>query len=824
MWGWTRWDILLQDLRYAMRTLRRSPGFAATAILTLTLGICASTAVFSIFDTAILKPLAFPDSRRLVVAWERVRWLSTDPTGPNPRHVDIWQKRATAFSGLTFLGYRPASVSYGGQHPRVAGAVVCQPNLFDVLEVRPLLGRLFLPEDGAKGHDNVVVLTYSTWQSLFEGDPAAVGRTIRIDDVPRQVIGVLPAGFQFPNSNTLRSFRSRQPVRGVPEPGIFFTVALDLTQFAWNGNFGNWITLGRLNPGFTAAQAEAQLKTIQVQVQEMFGGAAHRVPGDLLASVEPMQQAVAGDSRTGLSLLMAAVLGLMLIASLNLANAQFGRALGRRREAAVRTALGAAKGRLVWNALAENLVLAIVGGTGGILLANAALTFLRRSSPVDLPRLAEAYLDNAALLFSIVLTSGASLLSGLLPALRLLGSDPQAGLQQSSNRTFGSRRSNHLRALLIGLQVFGCTALLLVTGLFSKSLWFLLTQDKGFDTGSVAVAEVALLPKTYPTEQARIAVNDALLSKLRALPGVQAAGIVSAMPLEGERWIEPLQRADQPGRDGTLVNARWVSPGYFEATRQKLMAGSFFEERDANLNSVILSEGEAKSLWGRENPIGGQVKVLGRTFQVIGVVADSRNASLKAAPPKVAYVQSSYRTPYGSFFVVRGSGAADSLLASMRQAIWSYAPDLTIARIKTLDTQLTDSLATERFQTWLLAAFGASALLLSMLGIYGVLSYSMATRKQEIGVRMALGASRGSVYALALSEAGLPVVGGLLAGLAASVAAARLIRNLLYGAQAVDVPVIVTVAGLFLLSAAAAALLPARRAASVDPMEALRSE
>jgi predicted permease len=826
MWGWTRWDILLQDLRYAMRTLRRSPGFAATAILTLTLGIGAGTAIFTVFDTAILKPLAFPDSARLVVAWERVRWLSGEAIGPNPRHVDVWRQRATAFSGITLLGYRPTSLSYGGDHPRVAGEVVCLPNLFDVLAVRPLLGRTFLPDDGKQSRDNVAILTYPTWQSLFQGDPGAIGKTIRLDDVPREVVGVLPAGFHFPNGNTLRAFRSRQPVRGTPDPGIFIPVALDLSSFPWNGNYANWITLGRLNPGFTVSQAEAQLNAIQAQVvQQIPDNVGDRRPGALLASVEPMQQAVAGDSRTGLWLLMAAVLGLMLIACLNLANAQLGRALGRRRDAAVRTALGAAKGRLVWNALAENVVLAVIGGAGGVALAHAALLFLRRSSPVDLPRLAEAHLDTAALLFSILLTSGASLLSGLLPALRLLGSDPQAALQQSSNRTFGSRRSNHLRALLIALQVFGCTALLLVTGLFSKSLWFLLTQDKGFDTGSVAVAEVALLPKTYPTDRARAAVDDALLAKLRALPGVQAAGMVSAMPLEGERWIEPLQRVDQPpDRDGARVNARWVSPGYFEATRQKLVAGRFFEDRDANLSSVVLSEGAAKSLWGGENPIGGEVSVLGRTSQVIGVVADSRNASLKSPPPKVAYVHYSYRTPYGSFFVVRCSGAADSLLASMRRAIWSYDPDLTIARVKTLDTQLTDSLATERFQTWVLGGFGASALLLSMIGIYGVLSYSMAARKQEIGVRMALGATRRSVYALALSDTGLPVFGGLLAGLATSAIAGRAIRNLLYGTQAVDPAVILAVAGLFLLSATVAALLPARRAASLDPMDALRSE
>lgn len=824
IWGWTLWDTIFQELRYAARTLRKSPGFATTAILTLALGIGASTAVFTVVDSVLLKPLAFRDSGHLVACWERVRFLGDDAVGPNPRHAELWRRRATAFSSLTSLQYGAAGFTLGAEHPRLTNTVAATPNFFDVLQVHALLGRTFRPEDGVPGHDNVAVLTYPLWRSLFHGDPGAIGATIRLRGVSRQVVGVLPADFHFSGATVLRPFRSgSQTAVAAPDPAIFFPAALDMTEIEWNGDYGNWIVLGRLHPGVTPAQGTAQLESIQAQIVADPQWTADRRPGALSALVQPMQEAVVGDSRTALWLLMAAVMGLMAIACLNLANAHLGRALARSREAAVRTALGAARWRLIWNALAENLLLAIIGGGAAILLAFAGLKLFLRDAPVDLPRLSEVHLNLTVLLFSILITLGASLLSGLLPALRMLTSAPHASLQQSSGRSLGSRQSQHLRRWLIGLQVAGCTALLLVTGLFSKSLFHLLGQEKGFDTGHVAVAEVRLTPQSYGKDQSRISFDDAVLANLRAIPGVHSAAMVSAMPLDGESWIESVQRLDKPDQDTPLINLRWVSPGYFETTRQRLLAGRFFEERDRNLSSVVLSENEAKALWDNRNPIGSLVRIEGRTFTVIGVVADSRNTSLKTPPVRMAYVHYKDRPPFPTYFLVRAPNAV-ALAPAMRQAIWKYDPDVTIARVKTLDTQLTDSLATERFETLLLFSFGAAALLLAMLGIYGVLSHSVVTRKQEIGLRMALGSTRARIYSLTFAEARTPVVAGVAAGLAASLLASRAIQRLLYGTQAVDPTVILMVAALFLLSAAAAAFLPARRAASVDPMEALRAE
>ncbi len=821
MWSWTGWDIVVQDVRYAWRNLRKSPGFTATAILTLALGIGASTAVFTVVDSVLLKPLSYHDSGSLVAVWERVRFLSGDSAGPNPRHVDIWQKRATAFSGLTVARHAAWGLSAGADHPHLLGAVVCLPNLFEVLQVQPFLGRIVAKEDEVRGH-YYAILTYPLWQALFHGDPRVIGRTIRLNDTPREVIGVLPAGFHFPNANALRAFSSGQPKSGVPEPAVFLPASLDFGQMDWNGDYGNWICLGRLNRGFTIGQAEAQLNAVQAQiVQEMPAGQRDSRPGALLASVQPMQEAIVGASRTGLWLLMSAVIGLMLIACLNLANAQLGRAMARRREAAVRMALGAAWWRLLWNALAENLLMAVAGGAAGILLAFLGLSLFRRYSPVDLPRLSGIHLNSAVLLFAVVLTSTATVLGGLLPALRLLKADPQSALQQSNLRGIGIRSSRRLRTWLIGFQVFGCTALLLVTGLFSKSLLHLLHQDKGFETGHVALAEIALSSAANRSDQTRIAFDDAALENLRAIPGVQTAALASAMPLEGESWIDQAQRPDRPHAESPLMNLRWVSPGYFEAMRQRLVAGRFLEERDRT--ATVLSEGEAKALWGNADPIGGQVRIEDRTFAVIGVVADARITSLKSPPARMAYLHYKDRPPLATFFLVRATGSLDAIAPAMRQAIWKYDPDATIARVKTLDAQLTDSLATERFESLVLLSFGGAALLLAMLGIYGVLSYSVATRKQEIGVRMALGATKSSVYWLTFAEAGIPVLAGLAAGLTVHLLAAHLIQSLLYGIRAVD-PVILLVVALFLAAATLAALLPARRAASLDPMDALRSE
>lgn len=823
-WGWTLVNSMLQEIRYALRVLARSPGFTAVAIATLALGIAASTAMFTIVDTVVLKPLSYRDSGSLVALWERIPNLGPEPTGPNPRHVDIWRKGASSFRDIALLRQSTVGLTRGTDHPQIAGAVVASPNLFDVLQVTPLIGRTFAAGDDVEGREMVVILTYGVWQSLFAGDPDVVGKTVRIGDIPREVIGVLPADFHFPNRNSLRAFQTKQALTDVPEPGLFLPAVFKLDQFSWNGEYGNWIALARLKAGVSLQQAQAELDTLQKRVIEQIPAAQidrDRTP--IPAEIQPLQEAIVGRSRRILWFLMAAVGGLMLMACVNLANTQLARTYWRMREASVRLALGAPGWRLVWQSLVENVVIAAVAGAAGIALAHFGLEMFRRNTPLDLPRLTEVQLNPTVLLFALALTLGATLLVSVLPALYVLRSDPQAALQHGNHRALGRQRRG-VQSWLVGVQVFGCTVLLLATGLFSRNLLQLSGQEMGFEARQAAFAHVSLTLPLYGPAKSRAGFIDAVLENVRAIPGVDSAGFISAAPLEGETWIESLQRVDRRAERDTVINLRWASGGYFETMRHRLVAGRFLEDRDREGKGAVITEGVARTLWPGESAVGGKVEVQGREYTVVGVVADARTASLKTPPPRVAYIHFAERAPAILFFVARGKQTAETLASDLRQAIWKHAPSATIVRTRTLEGQVRNSLGAERFQTGVITAFGVAALLIAMLGIYGVLSYTVATRKQEIGLRMAIGATPQGIYRLTFAEIAVPVVAGLAAGLVAILAAARVIGSMLDGMEGVHPAVAAGVAAVFLTCAALAGYVPARQAASVDPIQALRCD
>jgi predicted permease len=477
----------------------------------------------------------------------------------------------------------------------------------------------------------------------------------------------------------------------------------------------------------------------------------------------------------------------------------------------------------MWSSLSESVVLAILGGTAGILLAVNAIALFKIYSPIDLPRMAEIQLNYGALSFALLLVAGSAVLFGIAPALRFVRTDPQQALQQNNGRMQGSRQGHRLRLTLIGLQVFGCTALLLITGLFAKSLATILSSARGFDTSNILTAEVSARARSYDDVQPRIHFADGVLDRLHRLPGVESVALVSAMPLEGETWLYDIQRPDKPNPHPPLWNMRWVSADYFRLLHERLLAGRFFESRDLNSNVAVISEASARAGWPGEDPVGKQFRFWNQPYTIIGVVADARTTSLKDTPPSTVYLPyHNVGLPLAMVFLVRTAQAPETLSSAVRHAIWEQDPEITISRVKTLDSQVKDSLAVERFQTSLLIAFGTAALFLAMVGIYGVLSYVIAGRTQEVGVRMALGATPRSIYSLTLSEAAMPVTIGLVAGWAASVAAGRVVHKLLYGVSAVDWLVTVVVTVLFIICATAAAFLPARRAARIDPMQALR--
>ncbi|MBV9403723.1 MAG: ABC transporter permease, partial [Acidobacteriaceae bacterium] len=460
--------MLPRELIYSFRNLLRAPAFAITAILTLALGIGASTAVFTVLDSVIFKPLSYRESGQLVIIWEKIKFLATTATpytGANPRHEAFWADRAKAFNGMCLLAVGTRGVSIGVDHPQLVGSIRAQSNFLNILGVTPAMGRSFVPTDDVAGHDKIAIITYSLWQNLFHGDPKVIGRTLHIAGAPYQIVGVLPEGFQFPKRSVLSSFPSKQTTATAPPVEILLPVAINPTRdYGWNSDYGNWLVLARLKPGVSVSQAEAEMNILQKAIVDLMpADERDRGPDTLLAFVQPMQDAMVGSSRRNLWTLMAAVIGLMLIACVNLANAQLGRAVSREREAAVRSALGAGKWHLIWSSLSESLLLSLIGGAAGVLLAFDALALFRAYAPVELPRMNEIQPNFSAMAFAIATLIGSALLFGVMPALTFGRTGPQTALQQTTARAQGSRRSRHLRLTLIGVQVFGCTVLLLVT-------------------------------------------------------------------------------------------------------------------------------------------------------------------------------------------------------------------------------------------------------------------------------------------------------------------------------------------------------------------------
>lgn len=818
--------VMLQDLRYALRQLRKRPGFTVTAILTLTLGIGASTAVFSLVDSILLRPLPYQRSGRLVAIWEEVKYFGADKpyVEANARHEQYWKERATSFSDITLLREGTAGVAQTNEHPRIVGVVLGYTNLFSVLGVQPELGRTFLPEEGTTGHDQVAIITHDLWRQTFAADPHVLGKTLRLNGNSLQIVGVLPESFHFPKGNVLTSERSQHG--SWPAIGVFVPLIADQSQMSFDGDF-NFIALGRLKDGVSLQQATNELNTIDAAILHDYAAATKTKvePDDLRTYIQPLHEAVVGSISTMLWLLLASVGAVLLIACVNLANLQLARAISREKELSVRTALGATPFRLVSAALYESLLLAAFGGLAGIFLAQLALHLFLQHAPVDLPRLDEVSINWGVMGFAIVVSTLTGIAFGVLPALKALHVDPQAALQQNGNRSIGEHGSSRTRFWLIGIEVFAATVLLIVMGLLDQSLLHLLDQHRGFTTGQVFSAEVDVDGYRYHNDASRIAFDDEILRRLRVLPGVQSAGLVSAMPLTGERWLDGIVRPDRPNADSEIANFRWISPGYLSTMRIPLLRGRLLTDADRNLKSALISERTANTVWPGQDPIGHQFRRGGNgTYTVVGIVADTRSNSLKDRPGLMVYMPYWDNPPYPTFFMVRTAQDSTAIEDTMRRQIWSYDPEANIPQVRSLDAQVNESLAPERSQAFVLSSFGIAALLLAVLGIYGVLSYSVSRRGQELGIRIALGASRSSLYVLTMTEAALPVIAGLVGGILVSVFAGYWIRSLLYGVSPVNVRVMLLSAAVFIFAAVIAAYFPARRAASIDPVQSLRME
>lgn len=816
---------LLQDLRFSARTLRKSPGFSLTAILTLALGIGAVTAIFSVVDSVLLKPLALPQPERLVILREVDRSLgSGDASVPdNPRHFFNWQQRAKTLSGAAIFQGSSHSISAGTDHPEILDGLRISANFFSVLGVQPALGRSFLPSETTKGHENEIILSWNAWQRYFHGDPGAIGKTLRDGGRPETVVGVLPQGFHFPAVSPIRTSGSWERVETYE---IFSPLVLDPANESDAYDY-NYMAVARLRSGVSLAQARTELNTIQ----EAFNQAKH-LPTHPEVVIQPLLTDIAGGASTALWLLLAAVGAVLLIGCVNLANLQLARAVVRDRELALRAALGAGRDRLIAAALSDSFVLAIAGGALGILLSFAGLHLFLAAAPRNLPRLAEIHVSWVVLLTAAGLSILTAFVFGLLPALHSMRVDPQSALQTSTGRVSGSRESRRTRHLLVAAEVACTVALLIVTGLLVRSFTTLLDQNRDFDSSNVTYAQAFLYAPQYSdtvkdSDKARAGFDDRALAALAAIPGVQSVASTSETPMGGETWIDLVQRPDHPLPDAETpdANIRWISPSYATTLRIPLLAGRDLTLDDRNHpDNALVSEKAAHSIWPGISPIGHTFKLGDDTvYTVVGVLADARINDLQSTANMV-YLPYWQNPQWRVNFLIRSPQAAAGLAPAIRRAIWNIDPQVAIPVIKSMDQQVSDSVATQRFQTVLLSSFGAAALLLALLGIYGVLAYSVSMRQQEMGIRMALGCDRPTLMRLVALQAAWPVAGGILAGLALAFAASRLVHSLLYQTSAADPAAIAGSIALLLVAALLAALIPARRAAHVNPMQVLRNE
>jgi putative ABC transport system permease protein len=803
------------DVRYSFRALRREPGFAAAAILTVALGVGANTAIFSIVNGVLLRPLPYGEPDRLVALREVVPALAqTYPTLPvSARHFVEFRARTRSFERLSAMDPGTMTLTNGSE-PEQLDSMRVSADMFRTLGVRAALGRTFLDGEDQEGHSGVTVISDSLWRRRFHADPGIVGQTIHLDSRAITVAGVLPSWFQFPNLQVMEIGKSN-----TARPEVFVPAVFRKDELAELMGMFNYNVVGRLKRGVPAERAKAELDVIAGQLVKLSGEKLQ-----LVTAATPLLDSMTGKSRRGLLVLLGAVGSVLLIVCVNLANLMLARAERQGREAAIRTALGASPARLLRQGLTQALLIALLGGTLGVGVASAGLGALVGSAPADLPRLEEVHLDLRVLAFALGITTLAGLLFGLAPAWHAARTDPQSALKSSGRTATSGAGGLRLRSALVAAEV-GLSGVLLVTGaLLMTSFLRLMRADKGFRAPAVLAAQIQIPHAKYSDDAQRNQFHRRLLARLAAEPGVLSAGMSTQLPLQGETWIDSVSLPGDttPTYQQPSVNVRFISPDYLRTMGIPLRQGRPFDDNDRR-DVVIVSEGLARLLWHGLDPVGRQLKDGDKVREVIGVAGDVR-----AEPHKPA-AATLYR-PYWDWapgrarLVARAAGDPRSIIGAMRAAVRSVDPDVPLAEVRTMQEVLEQSVAERRFQMLLAAAFAATALLLAGLGIYGVVSYSVARRTNEMGIRIALGAQAHDVYGLVLRQAMAPVVLGLAAGLAAAVAAGRILSSLLYEVKPDDPVTIGAVAVLLAAVGLVASFTPARRALRADPVAALRQE
>ena len=829
-------ETFLQDVRYGLRMMRRNPGFSAAAILTLALGIGASTAVFSVVDSILLRPLPYPDAQRIVIPWrvtppelsmgspqmgtgyDEIPWGRVD--------FQIMAGNVKAIQNLSAF-YADSFSLTGRGDPQFLDGLRASAGFFAALGVKPALGRTFTEEEDQPGHEREVVLSHGLWRDQFGASPSVLGRSIDLNGAPYTVIGIMPPGFVFPRAEEMpRSFNFPR------ETQLWVPLALRAGPRQPDETSDLSAVIGRLRPGSTIAQAQAEMNVYTKRRESMFpSGIAN---GWFNSRVVSLPWQVAGDTRRPLLLIFGAVSVVLLLACSNVAGLLLARSLARQREFSLRSALGAAQGRMLRQLMTESLLLAALGGFLGLLAASAFIRLARIFGPTGIPRLQEADIDPWVLAFAFAATLLTGLLFGLAPALSARRTALLASLKEGGPRASGGANPRSRRTILVA-QVALAVVLVVAAGLLAQTFAHLLKVDPGFNAERVLTFELSLPPTKYPGEKAIVAFYQRTLPQLRAVAGVQSAALVETAPMGGGTESSSIR---VPGRPSTNVNDKpfanysIVSPGYFSTVQTPLLRGREFLESDTADSTpvVVINRAMAEKFWPGQDPLGKQVGVASLRFPlmlIVGIAADVKHLSLREEPSPemyVPYTQKPYPSMQTMALVVRTRADVGSVTGSVRDAIHSLDADLPLAKLTTLTAIVGSSLAQPRFSMLLLGGFAALAVILAAIGIYGVISYSVSQRTQEIGIRMALGARRRGIFAMVLRQ-GLGLAGlGIVIGLLVALGATQLMANFLYGVRAFDPLTFVAVA-LFLLAVTfAACYLPARRAMTVEPTRALRSE